>query len=93
MLNCQFKHKNEHVHLVQVFHEVHIPRGPHGPIQHIHLVFLLRQIWIVKYSVKYSAVDGKYLLFLQDFFFKLKQKQFKMPIFGHSQNKSNYLTE
>ena len=31
-------------------------------------VFLLCQIWIVKYSVKYSTVDCKYLLFLQDFF-------------------------
>ena len=31
-------------------------------------VFLLRQIWIVKYSVKYSTVDCKYLLFQQDFF-------------------------
>ena len=40
-------------------------------------VFLLRQIWIVKYSVKYSTVDCKYLLFLQDFFFKLKPRQYK----------------
>ena len=40
-------------------------------------VFLLRQIWIVKYSVKYSTVDCKYLLFLQDFFFRLKPKQYK----------------
>ena len=40
-------------------------------------VFLLHQIWIVKYSVKYSTVDCKYLLFLQDFFFKLKPKQYK----------------
>ena len=31
------------------------------------IVFLLRQIWIVKYSVKYSIVDCKFLLFLQDF--------------------------
>ena len=40
-------------------------------------VFLLRQIWIVKYSIKYSTVDCKYLLFLQDFFFRLKPKQYK----------------
>ena len=40
-------------------------------------VFLLRQIWIVKYYVKYSTVDCKYLLFLQDFFFRLKPKQYK----------------
>ena len=40
-------------------------------------VFLLCQIWIVKYCVKYSTVDCKYLLFLQDFFFRLKSKQYK----------------
>ena len=44
-------------------------------------VFLLRQIWIVKYSLKYSlkysTVDYNYLLFLQDFFFGLKPKQYK----------------
>ena len=40
-------------------------------------VILLRQIWIVKYLVKYSTVDCKYLLFLQDFFFRLKPKQYK----------------
>ena len=40
--------------------------------------FLLCQIWIIKYSVKYSTVDCKYLLFLQDcFFFKFKPKQYK----------------
>ena len=37
-------------------------------------VFLLRQIWICKYSVKYSTVDCKYL---QDFFFRLKPKLYK----------------
>ena len=31
----------------------------------------------VNYSVKYSTVDCKYLLFLQDFFFRLKPKQYK----------------
>ena len=31
----------------------------------------------VKYSVRYSTVDCKYLLFLQDFFFRLKPKQYK----------------
>ena len=36
-------------------------------------VFLLWQIWIIKYS----TVDCKYLLFLQDFFFRLKPKQYK----------------
>ena len=40
-------------------------------------VFLLCQIWIVKYSVKYSTVECKYLLFLQDFFFRSKPKQYK----------------
>ena len=32
---------------------------------------------IVNYSVKNSTVDCKYLLFLQDFFFRLKPKQYK----------------
>ena len=31
----------------------------------------------VNYSVKNSTVDCKYLLFLQDFFFRLKPKQYK----------------
>ena len=31
----------------------------------------------VNYSVKYLTVDCKYLLFLQDFFFRLKPKQYK----------------
>ena len=31
----------------------------------------------VNYSVKYSTVDCKYLLFLQDVFFRLKAKQYK----------------
>ena len=31
----------------------------------------------VNYSVKYSTFDCKYLLFLQDFFFRLKPKQYK----------------
>jgi hypothetical protein len=45
-------------------------------------VFLLRQIWIVKYSVKYSTDDCKYLIFLQDFLFRLEPKQYKkMPTF------------
>ena len=44
---------------------------------YISRVFLLRQIWIVKYCVKYSTVDCKYLHFLQDFFFRLKPKQYK----------------
>ena len=64
-------------------------------------VFLLRQIWIIKYSIKYSAVDRKYLLFLQDFFFRLKPKQHKNSniadclknISGNSLNKTTYLTE
>ena len=29
------------------------------------------------YSVKYSTIDFKYLLFLQDFFFRLKQNSIK----------------
>ena len=37
-------------------------------------VFLLRQIWIVKYS----TVNGKYLLFLRDFFFRLKKNSIKI---------------
>ena len=36
-------------------------------------MFLFRQIWIVKYS----AVDCKYLLFLQDFILRSKLKQYK----------------
>ena len=32
------------------------------------VVFLLRQIWIIKYSIKYSSVDGKYLIFFTNFF-------------------------
>ena len=31
----------------------------------------------VNYSIKNSTVDCKYLLFLQDFFFRLKPKQYK----------------
>ena len=31
----------------------------------------------VNYSVKYSTVDCKYLLFLQEFFFRLKPKKYK----------------
>ena len=31
----------------------------------------------VNYSVKNSTVDCNYLLFLQDFFFRLKPKQYK----------------
>ena len=31
----------------------------------------------VNYSVKYTTVDCNYLLFLQDFFFRLKAKQYK----------------
>ena len=31
----------------------------------------------LNYSVKYSTVDCKYLLFLQDFLFRLKPKQYK----------------
>ena len=31
----------------------------------------------VKYSVTFSTVECKYLLFLQDFFFTLKPKEFK----------------
>jgi hypothetical protein len=31
----------------------------------------------VNYSVENSIVDCKYLLFLQDFFFRLKPKQYK----------------
>ena len=31
----------------------------------------------VNYSVKYSIVDCKYLLFLQGLFFRLKPKQYK----------------
>ena len=31
----------------------------------------------VNFSVKSSTVDCKYLLFLQDFFFRLKPKQYK----------------
>ena len=46
-------------------------------VSKISRVFLLHQIWIVKYSVKYSTVDCKYLLFLQYFFFRSKPKQYK----------------
>ena len=64
-------------------------------------VFLLHQIWIIKYSVKYLTVDCKYLLFLQDFFFRLKLKQYKnaniadclKKLPGNSSNKRNYWTE
>ena len=48
----------------------------------------------VNYSVKFSTVDCKYLLFLQDFFFILKPKQFK-KCQGHVANclkNSNKLT-
>ena len=40
--------------------------------------FLLHQMWIVKYLVKNSTIDCKYLLYLQDFFFRLEQKQYKI---------------
>ena len=39
--------------------------------------YSVTQIWIIKYSVKYSIVDCRYLLFLQDFFVRLKPKQYK----------------
>ena len=46
-------------------------------LSHNSRAFLLRQIWIVKCFVKYSVKYCKYLLFLQDFFFRLKPKQYK----------------
>ena len=49
--------------------------------QKISSVFLFHQIWIVKQSVKYSTVDCKYLLYLQDFFLYIKLKKVqKLPI-------------
>ena len=40
-------------------------------------VFLLRQLIFWQFFVNYSTVDCKYLFFLQDFFYRLKPKQYK----------------
>ena len=40
-------------------------------------VILAEVFYNVNYSVKNLTVDCKYLLFLQDFFFRLKPKQYK----------------
>ena len=40
-------------------------------------VFLLCQLIFWQFFVNYSTVDCKYLFFLQDFFYRLKPKQYK----------------
>ena len=43
----------------------------------LHVDPIAEVFYNVNYSIKNSTVDCKYLLFLQDFFFRLKPKQYK----------------
>ena len=73
-----FDHREDYVDKLQEYLKVDI----FSSVSLINSNIMVESFYLVSYvninySIKYSTVDCKYLLFLQDFFFRVKPKHYK----------------